>query len=101
MFLVAGNVKSERLQRNKDIRFLCNILHNKYFVDISRLARALHMQRQYYYDFVRGDRDLLYPNLYKIESFIFDLYETILEQEMEMNGLVLESTDERETELNL
>ncbi|HAO6556322.1 TPA: hypothetical protein IQC55_002895, partial [Listeria monocytogenes] len=46
-------------------------------------------------------RDLLYPNLYKIESFIFDLYETILEQEMEMNGLVLESTDERETELNL
>lgn len=99
MTYVARRVNPERLQRNKDIRFLCNILHKKYFVDISRLARALHMQRQYYYDFVRGDRDLLYPNLYKIESFIFDLYETILEQEMDMNGIVLPSIDEKQLEV--
>lgn len=98
---MARGIDPKRKKRNEDIRFLCNILHNKYYVDISKLARALKLQRQYYYDFVRGNRDLLYPNLLKIEAFIFDLYDAILYQEMDLNNIHLAPLEEGQVELNV
>ncbi|MBC1899073.1 hypothetical protein HCA68_15490 [Listeria booriae] len=84
----------KRKKRNKDIRQLCNILHDKYYIDKSKVARAMKLPVQYYYDFVADTRDLLYPNLIKIESFIFDLYDPILEYEMERNNIHLDPLDD-------
>ncbi|MBC1373785.1 hypothetical protein HB847_15645 [Listeria booriae] len=95
---------SRRKKRNKDIRALCVILHDKYYIDKRKIARAMKLSPAYYYDFVAETRDLLYPNLLKIENFIFDLYEPILEVEMELNGVKLdplESEMDDQTTLDL
>lgn len=71
------------------LRQLCNILHNKYHVKVSAIPNNIgNLSSTYYRDFIDGRREMITEqNLAKIERFIFDLYEPILIEEMEFNGI--------------
>lgn len=82
--------KLDRIHRNEYIRKMLTILTDKYFIERPKLARAMGYQNSYIADFLRGDRTYSTRTLDNIESFIFDLYEPILQDELELNKLYLQ-----------
>lgn len=71
-----------RLERNKVIRHIMNILVDKYYVNQSKIAHEIGFAPKYLRDFTAGDRNFGYENLSLLESFIFDLYKPLIEDEL-------------------
>ena len=81
-----------RKYRNEYVRKLLTILFDKYFVSRPKLARAIGYYNTHIADFVRGDRNNLSDTtLDNIESYIFDLYEPLLKDELEINKIYFEN----------
>ena len=72
--------------RNEYLRFMLGILEDKYFVSRTRLARGMGFKATYLADFVNDRRTLRRTNLDKIEFFLDDLYESIIEDELDINS---------------
>lgn len=75
--------------KSKVIRQLCKILHNKYHIKMNAVPdNVIGLSNSYYRDFIDERRKVLTErNLAKIEGYIFDLYEPILNDEMDINEI--------------
>lgn len=85
--------------KSDTLRQVCKILHDNYHVNPNAIARATGLSPRYYADFLSGRRPkLLDKNLALIENYIFDLYDMILVEELEMNQITIPTKEEFEKE---
>lgn len=83
--------------KSEALRQVCRILHYKYHVNVYSVARAMGLDPRYYAAFVEGRRSKLFrKNLTLIENYIFDLYESILTEELELNNIHIPLEEEYE-----
>lgn len=68
--------------RNVYLKHVASVLRSKYFVNLSGLAKAAGILPQNLNDFVNGKEKFGVKRLNKLELFLIDLYERILEDEV-------------------
>lgn len=73
-----------REYRNEYVRKVLGILFDKYFIARPKLSRAIGYRNTHIADFMRGAKNLSDKTLDDIESYIFDLYEPLLKDELEL-----------------
>lgn len=78
-------------EMNEYIRFLLNIMIEKYHMDLSSFARSIGKGRGYLYQFVIGDRNMRKDNLKLVESELIDLYAPLLEIDLQINKIYIDS----------
>ena len=84
---VIGSFKMPKENRNLYLRFVLNLLRNKYHVNLSALAKSSDFYPMNLSDFSRDARDFGIRNLDKLEWFLQDLYGGILEDEIPQDEL--------------
>lgn len=68
--------------RNAYLRYVLNLLKDKYYVNQSAISKACGIYTKNLNDFARGVRDFGKMNLDKLEAFLIDLYGGLLEYEV-------------------
>lgn len=77
-----GSYKLESETRNAYVRYLVTLLAEKYHVTQSSMALNVGFKPSYLRDFKSGLRNLGSNNLDKLEDYLTDLYEGLLETEI-------------------
>lgn len=77
-----GSFGMKKDVRNAYLRYVINMLRNKYHVNLAGLAKACGFYPVNLNDFSRGTRNFATRNLDKLESFVSDLYGGIIEDEI-------------------
>lgn len=78
-------IRSEFLEKDRRamyLRYVVNILVNRYLINQAKLAHELGFSPQYLREFSTGVRGMRHPNLTKLEDMIIDLYSALLENEV-------------------
>ena len=76
------------------VREMIRILVDKYHISRPAMARAIGVSATYMRDFYSGHINLGDKSLDKFESFIDDLYEPLIRDEIEMNQKLIEEVSE-------
>lgn len=71
-----------RAERNSYLRYISRLLANKYHVNVSSLADAIGVSKNYHRNFLLGARDLTEERLDTLEEYVFDLYGGLLAYEV-------------------
>lgn len=77
-------------QRNLYVRHMVNILLDKYLVSRPDLARAIGIRPNHLSDYSRGDVTISHPTMDRIETFINDLYEPLIREEIKISSMFIE-----------
>lgn len=80
----------DRDQRIVYLKTMINILSQKYYVDKSKLARAMGFATAYMYDFLNDRKYPRHGVMDRMELFINDLYEPLVRDEIELNRAYFE-----------
>lgn len=80
---------------NEYIRFLLKTMQTKYHMSMPSFARGIGKRRLYMNQFVAGTRNARMDNLKLIESELIDLYEPLLDIEMQIHKIYLDDLFER------
>ncbi|MFT9003233.1 MAG: hypothetical protein ABF991_00830 [Liquorilactobacillus hordei] len=73
--------------RNIYLGYLVRLLHKKYFVAMSPLAKKLGLNANYFRDFTKGDKRISEERLDLLEELLNDLYGSLLVDEVPQNRI--------------
>lgn len=74
---------------------MLKILRDKYHVDLKKLSIAMGVNHTYMHDLINFRRNPLHSTMDNIEEYINDLYDTVVDEEIRINGFYFKELSAR------